>query len=241
MQDSGGPFSCAGRNLRQVFHSPASWSWVGVVLGIQAMVAVGGGPDSLGALYENLGLSRDGVMSGKIWQIVSYAFLHGSWWHAGLNSLFILVIGSRIEHMAGPGALSKVVGLGVLGGGLGHLLLGSGLLVGLSGGCLALLLLLTTLSPESRMFPLLISGKSLGLGILLAALILALINPALELPGLSELGEFLADQGMGSWFRMGHACHLGGGLAGWFYGRWVLRPRVTLERLRRDRARREEV
>jgi membrane associated rhomboid family serine protease len=37
---------------------------------------------------------------------------------------------------------------------------------------------------------------------------------------------------------MGHACHFGGALAGWLYGRWMLRQRVTLEKLRRDRARR---
>jgi membrane associated rhomboid family serine protease len=49
----------------------------------------------------------------------------------------------------------------------------------------------------------------------------------------------LQQHGMGAVFAMGHACHFGGGLAGWLYGRWLLRPRVTLERLRRDRKRRE--
>jgi hypothetical protein len=38
---------------------------------------------------------------------------------------------------------------------------------------------------------------------------------------------------------MGHACHFGGGMAGWLFGRWLLRPRISLERLRRDRERRE--
>jgi membrane associated rhomboid family serine protease len=89
------------------------------------------------------------------------------------------------------------------------------------------------------MFPLLVSGRSLGLGILVAAAFLALINPALGLPGFSVIGKLMVDHGMEDWFRMGHACHLGGGLAGWAYGRWLLRPRVTLDRLRRERARRE--
>jgi membrane associated rhomboid family serine protease len=44
---------------------------------------------------------------------------------------------------------------------------------------------------------------------------------------------------MGHWFRIGHACHFGGGLAGWIYGRWLLRPRVSLKQLERSRARRE--
>jgi membrane associated rhomboid family serine protease len=112
-------------------------------------------------------------------------------------------------------------------------------LVGLSGGCLALLLLAVTLSPQSRMFPLPVSGKSLGLGIMLAAFGLALIDPALGLPGAAAAGCWLTAHGMGAWFQVGHACHLGGGLAGWLYGCWLLRTRVTLNQLRRDRARRE--
>lgn len=239
MHSSGGPFSSAGRNLRQILHSPASWSLVGVILVIQLLVASGGGPDRLHGWFENLALSRTGFLTGKVWQVLTYGFLHGGWWHAGLNAVFILVVGSRIEVMTGALAMLRATIAGILGGGLCHLLLGADLLVGLSGGCLSLLLLLTTLSPDSKMFPLLVSGKSLGLGILLAELSLALINPALGLPGVSAIGRMLVSHGLGSWFVLGHACHLGGGLAGWAYGRWILRPRVTLDRLRRDRARRE--
>ncbi len=210
-----------------------------MVLGIQLIVDLGGGPDAWAPFFLNLGLSREGFLSGKIWQIVSYGFLHGGWWHVGVNALFVLLIGARIEHIAGRAAMLVALFAGILGGGLCHLLLGSGLLVGISGGGIALLLLLTTLSPESRMFPLPLSAKSLGLGILLAALLLTLINPTLKLPGMGGIGKFLIEQGVGSLFQIGHACHLGGGLAGWLYGRWILRPRVTLESLRRERARRE--
>ncbi|MDP3850252.1 MAG: rhomboid family intramembrane serine protease [Luteolibacter sp.] len=239
MDTSGSPFSNAGRHLRRILYSPASWLWVVVVMAIQIRVAARGGPEDLGWCFENFGLSRDGLRAGKIWQIGSYGLLHGAWWHAALNGLIVLVIGSRVEHMAGRPALMRTMAAGVLAGGLCHVWFGAGLLVGLSGGCLALLLLLTTLSPQSRMFPLPVSGKSLGFGILAAALILALMNPDLDLPGFSAAGRALVDQGMGSWFQIGHACHFGGGLAGWLYGRWMLRPRVTLDSLRRDRARRE--
>jgi len=101
------------------------------------------------------------------------------------------------------------------------------------------LILLTTLSPQSRMMPLPVSGKSLGLGILVAELTLALCNPALGVPGFLVLGNWMVHHGMSGWFEMGHACHFGGGLAGWLFGRWLLRPRVSLSRLRRDRERRE--
>ena len=246
MTSTGAPFSNLGRNLRQIGNSPACWAWVAVILGIQALVMAVGGPERQPAWdwFQMLGLSREGVFSGKIWQVFSYGFLHGGWWHAGVNALFVLLVGSRIEHAAGGAVMSKAVIFGVMGGGIGHLVLapggdGAALLVGLSGGCLGLLLLLTTLSPQSRMMPLPVSGKSLGLGVLAAELILALIDPALGLPGFCRLGELLAGYGLGGWFQIGHACHFGGGLAGWVFGRWLLRPRVTLERLRRDRERRE--
>ncbi len=246
MSSTGTPFANAARNLRQLRNSPAAWSWVVVILGIQVLVTAVGGWERqpARAWFELFGLSRAGVFSGKIWQLVSYGFLHGSWLHVGLNALFILLVGSRIEHMAGRGAMIRTTLGGVLGGGIGHLILtrsgvAAPLLVGISGGCVALLLMMTTLSPQSRMMPLPVSGKSLGLGILLAGLMLALIDPELGIPGFSKLGKFLADHGMGAGFHIGHACHFGGGVAGWLYGRWLLRPRITLERLRRDRERRE--
>ena len=239
MHSSGGPFSNAARNLDQLRRSPLSWTWFGLVVGIQILVAIGGGVDRLAGYFETFGLSRTEFLTGKFWQPLTYGLLHGAWWHAGLNALFVLLIGSRIEYICGRAVLLKAILGGVILGGLVHLLLGSGLLVGLSGACMALLILLTTLSPQSRMFPLPISGKSLGLGILIAELALALIDPALGLPGFSSVGKLLVSNGMGSWFQMGHACHFGGGLAGWACGRWMLRPRVTLDRLRRDRARRE--
>jgi membrane associated rhomboid family serine protease len=226
--------------------SPASWSVAGIILAIHLCVTLAGGPlhPPAWSVYETLGLTREGVLLGKVWQIFSYGLLHGSWWHVSLNALFVLLVGSRIEHMAGRGAILKTVLLGVLGGGAGHLLLAAGghrapLLVGFSGGCVALLLLLTTLSPQSRMMPLPVSGRSLGLGILTAELLLALVNPALAWPGFSTIGKWLVAHGMASWFDMGHACHFGGGMAGWLYGRWLLRPRISLKRLRAERMRRE--
>lgn len=209
------------------------------ILAIHAVLIVAGSNRSLNRLFETIGLSREGFLSGKIWQIGSYGLLHGSFMHVALNSLFLILIGSRIEFVAGRAAMVKTTAFGVIGGGIAHLLLGSGLLVGLSGGCMALLLMLTTLSPQSRMMPFPVSGRSLGLGVLIAELFLTVISPGLGCPGLSALGRWLAANGMDSWFSLGHACHFGGGLVGWFCGRWLLRPRITLARLRRDRARRE--
>lgn len=235
MESLGGQLQNAVRILR----SPASWVWVIAVIAIQIRVSIKGGPEFARDWFVTFGLERAEFLSGEIWRIFTYGLLHGGVWHAGLNALFVLAIGSRIEHIAGWRVVHVLMLAGVTSGGLVHLLLGSGLLVGLSGGGMALLLFLVTISPESRFFPLSVSGKNLGLGVLAAALIVALIHPALHLPGLSWVGKKLVDSGMSGIFQLGHACHLGGGLAGWMIGRWVLRPRVTLENLRRDRARRE--
>lgn len=246
MTSTGGPLSNTGRNLAQIARSPVTWAWVALILGIEVLVMAVGGHNRQPAWswFETLGLTREGVLSGRVWQVISYGFLHGSWWHVAANALLLLLVGSRIEHMAGRMALVKVIIFGVLGGAIGHLVLAPGgkgapLLIGFSGACIGLLLLLTTLSPQSRMMPLPISGKSLGLGILMAELILALADPALGVPGFGETGQWINHRGWGALFQMGHACHFGGGVAGWLFGRWLLRPRISLERLRRDRERRE--
>ena len=89
------------------------------------------------------------------------------------------------------------------------------------------------------MWPLPVSARNLGLGLLLGSALLAAIDPALGIPGLAQ-GRRL-DRGAASARsrRSGHACHLGGGIAGWLSGRWILRPRVSLEVLRRRREARE--
>lgn len=246
MHSTGGPFSNAARNLRQIRTSYGCWAVVGIITGIHLAVTIAGGPlnPRVWQIYELFGLTRDGLLEGKIWKLVTYGLLHGSWWHVLMNAAFVLLVGSRVEHMVGRGLMLQALVLGIIGGGLAHVILSAGgreapLLVGLSGGCIALLLVMTTLSPQSRMMPLPISGRSLGFGILASELLISLINPAAGVPFFSEVGRAMSGYGLGSWFEMGHACHFGGGLAGLACGRWILRPRVTLKRLHAERKRRE--
>jgi membrane associated rhomboid family serine protease len=222
-------------HLRRIPQARVSLTAAALILGIHALVVATGGVNAHGAWFAALGLGRGELASGGIWRLLSYAFLHGSWLHVGLNAALIVGVGSRIESMAGHAVAVRVMLAGLLAGGLFHVLLAPGLLVGFSGAAVALVLLLVTLSPESRMFPLPVSGKSLGIGIIVAELFLALLNPELGVPYLATLGKGM--ETMGDWFHIGHACHLGGGLAGWAFGRWLLRPRVSLESLRRERAR----
>lgn len=219
-----------------------------VVLGLVAIhglvMLLHDAPDRMFALYEYLGLHWQTFKSGWVWQIWTYAFLHGGGFHLGVNALGIILLGSRVEHIIGSRGFLRVCFLGILGGGAAHLVgaasgAGAPILVGFSGAMMALLLLLTTLSPESRMWPLPLSGRSIGLGILIAEGFLALMDPSLGLPVVSRIGIWIASNGGASWFDIAHACHFGGGIAGWLYGRWLLRHRVSLKSLRRARERRE--
>lgn len=233
-----------GRNFLQLGQARLPWLVILVLLAIQIWVESRGGYRSVPWCYETFGLTRTDVVSGKLWQVVTYAFLHGNWLHALANAGCLLMLGTQIEHFLGSRTLLKILVIGVLGGAMGHLALAAGgelagPLVGSSAACFGLLILITTLSPESRMWPLPVSGRNLGLGLLLSSAVLAILDPALGVPGLFRIGAWMSQQGLSSWWSIGHACHFGGGLAGWLYGRWLLRPRITIDRLRRERARRE--
>ena len=142
----------------------------------------------------------------------------------------------------------QVIIAGVLGGGLLHLFTGvlmlrtdypESHLVGISGACVALLLVLTTLSPDSKMWPVPVSGKTFGLGLIFAELILWLMHPGLGLPVFSKMGEQLVVRGGAGLFQISHACHLGGALAGWWMARRILAPTLSLEKLQQIRKDRE--
>lgn len=232
-----------GRSFSQLGRARLPWVILVVILGIHGAVEYYGVHARLGPLFRLLGLSRETIGMGWLWQLGTYALLHGNWVHAGLNALCMLLLGTRVEHVLGRRFLLRAVFLAILGGAAGHLLFASRndlTLVGISSAAYGLLILVTTLSPDSTMWPLMVSGRSVGIGLLAASALLALMDPALGLPGFSAGGRYLAGHGMESWWALSHGCHFGGGLAGWLYGRWLLRPRVTLEKLRRERARREK-
>ena len=209
-----------------------------------ALELAGGWQENQGGL-EWVGLSWEKFSDLRFWQLGTYAFFHGTWWHFAMNGFLLAAFGSRVERIGGAGWVIKLWTAGVLLGGLAYLLLAprgeaGPYLVGASGGVFALLLWLTGVSPESRMWPLPVSGRSLGLGVLLASGILAVVDPGLGIPGLAGIGRLLDQASGGALFDISHACHLGGAVAGLVAARWTLRPRITLDSLQRDRARREE-
>lgn len=185
-------------------------------------------PDPTPLLWR-FGLHGEGWNPGILGQFVSYAFLHGNRVHLALNLAGLMIIGSKVERIGGASTVLRVFLAGALAGGAVHLVLAPPdqremPLVGASGGIMALLLWLTTVSPEARTWPIRVSGRSLGLGVLVAE------------AGLLATAWVFRDE---AFHPVAHACHLGGAITGWGIARRLLRPPPTLEDLRKERARRE--
>jgi len=227
-----------GIHLRQIAKSPLTLVLLALlaVVHVVSLAAI----DDLHGFHLAVGLSREGMKALAWWQMPAYAWLHGGWAHLAMNGVLLLVVGSRLEQVIGSWGMLKVLMLGVLCGGLLHLALSRSVVIGASGGVLALLLCYTTLSSESVLLvPLRMSARNLGRGLLIASVVLTLLDPEHGAPLFARAGRAISDIGLESLFRISHACHLGGALAGWCCARWILRPRVSLSRLQRDRARRE--
>ena len=245
--------------LRLNVHRPGA-DWLTVLTALLVMIHIAtealGGPEKVDAtgFYGVFGLSRPGMLEGKGWQILTYSFFHGSWLHLIMNTVVIYAIGGRVAWILGARRSAGIYIAGIVGGGFLHILLfpakplGASMipsylpLVGASGGMMALLMALVSLSPDSRMWPLMVSGKNLGWGIMLSALILFLLTPGLGFPILATAGNWVVRaEALGAGlFLISHPCHIGGGLVGVLSVRQLLGKPVTLEDLRRDRKKREE-
>ena len=201
----------------------------------------GGAHGPLASWYEVLGLSHAGFFGkGQIWQLLSYPLLHGTFSHWLTNAFFLYYFGGRLHDIFGEREVWRVVGWSTLAGGLLHLLFQGNLpLIGSSASGMALFIALTTISPESKMFPLPVRARNLRNGVILGTVILLLMIPSLKIPVFGEMGAILVRLSGESLFRIGHACHLGGAIAGMLAMRKYFSKPITLAELKRERAARE--
>lgn len=231
------------RALEDLWRSRWSWLVVLVVVAVHAWVEGQGGYQEVAELYRKAGLSRASWQQGHYASLLTYALLHGSWMHLFCNALLLLFLGARVENLLGGKKFLLLIVGGTLLGGVVHLLMSgesSALLVGASGATMALLLTVTTLSPQSRMFPLPLAAGNVGLGVMISSLLLMFLDPDAPIQIFAGWGKSLAAIYGEDLFRIGHACHFGGALFGFLLGRWVLRRPVTLEELQEQRERREK-
>ena len=193
------------------------------------------------SIYDQwLGLKSESLLEGKIWQLVSYSFLHGSWFHLLSNVVMIWLIGGRLMTMLSQKKVALCLLLGSVVGGLFFVIFDlwngqAALLVGASGSAFALFILMACLSPNAKMIPIPVQAKNMAIGILAASFILCLANPGLNLPVFRSITEWLEHAHMSSVFQVAHACHLGGGLAGLWLSSQIMGKMVSLEDLKRSR------
>jgi membrane associated rhomboid family serine protease len=242
-----------GRGLRLLGNARATWQLVRILVIVQLipfawdMIVPGAGKLSLA--HGHLGLTETRFLSGSYWQPFTHAFIHANWLHLLANVTCILLLGPKVEHIVTKRTFWLLTLFSAIAGGALFMLFTPATplsatdpqrtLVGSSAVCFGFLVLLTTLSPDSKFLPLFLSGRSIGVAIILANLCLALLNPDLRIGILAGWGEHLLECGLNGLFQVSHACHLGGSLVGFFYGKYLLRPRVTLDSLKRAREKRE--
>jgi membrane associated rhomboid family serine protease len=152
------------------------------------------------------------------WQVLSYAFLHGSLSHLAFNMFGLWMFGSELERIWGPRRLAQFYGSSVLAAAAMQLAVTGALgstvpTVGASGGLFGLLIGFAMVFPNRRIVPLL---------------------PPIPMPawlfvtlyGLLELAQGVTGTASG----VAHFAHLGGLLGGWLvmrywrgqlpFGRW---------------------
>lgn len=153
------------------------------------------------SLVPSLALSAEGLLGGAWWQLISYAFLHGSPLHLLANIVGLWFTGPLLEELLGTVCyMGLFLGGAVAGGLLQTIVSHHGVLIGASGAVCALLVGFATLLPRLE----------------ITALIFFIIPVRMKA---STLGWLVI---VGSFFfwlvgiekGIGHFAHLGGGLAG---------------------------
>ena len=188
-------------------------------------------------MLRELGLVPYLVTHGlRLWQPVTYLFLHGGLWHLLFNMLFLWMFGCDLERSWGRQRLYNYFFLTGIGAAVVNIVvksiidphgLGSGTIptIGASGAIYGILLASAILYPDRRIwlipFPVMIPMKIYVLG-----------------AGAIEFFSTLGSTGD----NVSHVTHLGGMLVGYLYlrrGSWFFRARNGITDWKRTRARRK--
>jgi membrane associated rhomboid family serine protease len=183
-------------------------------------------------VIENLALSTDGLKAGRIWQLLSFQFLHVGFMHLFFNLLTLWFFGKPVEERLGSHSFLKLYFISGAVGGL--LQAGLGLLVpryfgniptfGASAGICGIISAFALMEPEAE--------------IRLWCVLPIKAKHLLWFGGGVALFFTLVPSNGG----VAHAAHLGGYLAGIAYMRWDLaRPAVNWNPLQGRRRKRQLV
>ena len=110
--------------------TPATAGLLGIIAMFWLATLACGGASFTPALVR-LGAQVPGL--AQPWRLLSYAFLHGSWEHLGMNAFALWRIGRPLEQLLGTARFVALYSWTALAGGLATLLVSNGLSVGASG------------------------------------------------------------------------------------------------------------
>lgn len=91
------------------------------------------------SIILNGGISREMILSGQWYRLLTYMFIHGSITHYVGNALSLYIFGSRVEKYFGKINMLIIYFVAGLGGGLLSMCLNGGLAVGASGAIFGLI------------------------------------------------------------------------------------------------------
>jgi membrane associated rhomboid family serine protease len=146
----------------------------------------------------------------EVWRWLTHQFLHADWVHVISNCIAMIFLGIPMEGYQGTLRIAIMFNVGILGGGVGHLLFNAHLpLVGFSGGVMAIFgMHISDLAINWR-YSIYLSSK------LVILFILAIL---IWIPAFIDVEDS----------RTSHACHFGGWIAGMCIGALLGRNFVPL-------------
>ena len=176
-------------------------------------------------IIGSLALSVDGLSHGKVWQLLTFQFMHGGWGHLLFNSLTIYMFGREVEASLGRKTfLTLYLASGVFGG-LLQVIFSKVLallshepnyalayVVGASAGAFGLIAAFATLHPEQPLMLILIPVSIRAKFLLLFEAIVALLGMGFAGRALQNLAQP----------NVAHAAHLGGMITGIVFIRFVV-------------------
>jgi len=217
-------FASSGGTWRPKPRRRATYWLIGISVGLFFGVALlkglsPGARTTTRAIVQNwFALSSEGLLGGRVWELVTYQFLHAGAMHLVFNMLVLFFLGVLYEDLHGPRNLVWTYLVCGAGAGLACFLEGAPV-VGASGSIMALLIILAIQIPNQRMLLFFFPVRMKHLALLIVAIDL-----------LQLLGSAQAD-------GVAHWTHLGGALMG--FGEAWLAPRYLGPRLKQALRRRQ--
>lgn len=164
---------------------------------------------------DRFALSLDGMKSGYLWQLLTYQFMHASFWHIFFNSWAIFVFGREVETCLGKARMLSLYFTSGVAGGLLQVLgtwllpqhFGEGAVVGASAGAFGLVTAYAMLFPDRKLILLLF----LVLPVKMRAKTLLWVSIAVAVAGIIV-----------PFGNIAHAAHLGGILSGYVFSRLAI-------------------